>query len=87
MSQDNVASFEREAFKKKLGALAAAGSVTDADFADVVYTAQSRFGLSEQQFRSAFGLSAGAVERWSMLKNLPQPSVRPAILEWVLSQL
>lgn len=87
MSQDNVASFEREAFKKKLGALAAAGSVADADFADAVYTAQSHFGLTEQQFRSAFGLSAGAVERWSMLKNLPQPSVRPAILEWILAQL
>jgi len=87
MSQGNIASFEREAFKKKLAGLATAGSVADADFADAVYTAQSRFGLSEQQFRSAFGLSAGAVERWSMLKNLPQPSVRTTILEWILSQL
>lgn len=87
MSQGNVASFEREAFRKKLGDLAKNGPIADEAFADAVYEAQSRFALSEQAFRSAFGLSAGAVERWSMRKNLPQPSVRAAILEWILTQL
>lgn len=87
MSQGNIASFEREAFKKKLDDMVKNGQIADGAFADAIYEAQSRFGLSEQQFRSAFGLSAGAVERWSMRKNLPQPSVRPAILEWVLAQL
>jgi len=87
MSQGHIASFAREAFKKKLGELVKNGRIGDEAFADAVYEAQSRFGLSEQQFRSAFGLSAGAVERWSMRKNLPQPGVRAAILEWILSQL
>lgn len=87
MSQDNVASFAQEAFRKRLEPMIASGVITDADFADAVYTAQSQFGLDEARFRSAFGLSAGAVERWCMCKNLPQPSVRPAILEWMIAQL
>ena len=87
MSQGNIASFTQEAFKKKLGDMVKSGVIDDAAFADAVYEAQSRFGLSEQQFRAAFGLSAGALERWGMLKNLPQPSVRLAIFEWILAQL
>ena len=87
MSQGNIASFEREAFKKKLGDMVKNGHIADDAFADVIYEAQSRFALSEQAFRSAFGLSAGAVERWSLRKNLPQPSVRVSILEWILAQL
>lgn len=87
MSQGNVADFARETFRKRLASLIAAGAVTDADFADAIYAAQSQFGVDETQFRSAFGLSAGAVERWCMRKNLPQPTVRPAILEWIMAQL
>lgn len=87
MSQDNVADFARETFRKRLTSLIAAGVVTDADFADVIYAAQSQFGIDETQFRSGFALTAGAVERWCMRKNLPQPTVRPAILEWIMTQL
>jgi hypothetical protein len=87
MSQDHAIPLAREAFKKKLGEMAKNGQIADAAFADAVYEALSRFGLTEQQFRSAFGLSAGAVERWSMRKNLPQPSVRPAVLAWIVETL
>lgn len=87
MSQGNVASLAKEAFRKKLRDFTTSGVITDADFADAIYTAQSQFGIDETQFRSTFGLSAGAVERWCTRKNLPQPTVRPAILEWVITQL
>jgi hypothetical protein len=87
MSPDNVTSLPKEAFRKKLKALAALHPVPDADFADAVYAAQSQFGVEESSFRATFGLTQGAVERWTMCKNLPQPSVRPAILEWIAGQL
>lgn len=87
MSSGNIQSLEREGFKRRLAALAKASDVSDADFADVVYTAVSRFGIEESAFRAAFGLSKGAVERWTMLKNMPQPVIRPRILEWLATQL
>lgn len=80
---DNVHSFEREAFKAKLNKLADAKTVEDAVFADLIYTAVSQFGLAEDKFRDAFGLTLGAVERWSMMQSLPQPFVRAKILQWV----
>jgi hypothetical protein len=87
MSQDNVKSFELEAFKKKLAKLSAQKDVEDAEFADAVYTAISRFGVDEDAFRDTFGLSKGAVERWTMRKNMPQPGVRPRILAWILQKI
>jgi hypothetical protein len=87
MSQGNVKSFELEAYKKRLAVFAAQKDVTDADFADAIYTAMSRFGVDETAFRDAFGLSKGAVERWTMSKNLPQPGVRPKILGWILQKI
>ena len=83
----NVRSFKAEAFKKRLEKLSAQSVITDADFADVVYTAITEFGISEEDFRDTFGMTKGAVERWMNVKNLPQPSVRAKILAWVESQL
>lgn len=83
----NVVSMEKEAFRKRLSALSAQKDVSDAEFADAVYTALSRFGVAEDDFRDTFGLSKGAVDRWTMLKNQPQPTVRPRILGWILSQI
>lgn len=87
MSQENVKSFELEAYKKRLSGFAAQPEVSDGDFADAVYTGISRFGVDETAFRDTFGLSRGAVERWTMQKNLPQPGVRPKILGWILQKL
>ena len=87
MSQGNVKSFELEAFKKRLTQLSAQKEVPDADFADAVYTAMSRFGVKESDFRDTFGLSKDAVERWTMRKNLPQPGIRGKILSWILQKM
>ena len=87
MSQGNVKSFELEAFKKRLTAFAAQPEISDGDFADAVYTAISRFGVDETAFRDTFALSKGAVERWTMQKNLPQPGVRPKIIGWILQKI
>jgi hypothetical protein len=87
MSSGSVKSLEKEAFLRKLATLTAAEEIGDADFADSVYTALTRFGLDEDAFRAGFGLSKGAVDRWTTLKNLPQPTVRPHILRWIATQL
>jgi hypothetical protein len=87
MSEKNIAILAQESFKRKLKALSELKAVEDAAFADAVYTALSRFGVDERSFRDAFGLSSGAVERWTQLKNLPQPNVRPKIIAWILHKL
>lgn len=87
MSEKNIASLAQESFKRKLKALSESKTVEDAAFADAVYTALSSFGVDERAFRTAFGLSAGAVERWTQLKNLPQPNIRPKIITWILQKL
>lgn len=87
MSPSNVKSLEKEAFLRRLATLAAAQNISDSDFADSVYTALTRFGLDETAFRAGFGLSKGAVDRWTTLKNLPQPTVRPHVLTWIAAQL
>jgi hypothetical protein len=87
MSQDNIKSFEKESFKARLTKLAEAKNIDDAAFADVIYTAVSQFGINEDKFRDAFGLSKGAVERWTQRQNLPQPNIRPKILMWVKERL
>ncbi len=86
MTDGNVKSFEKEAFKKKLLALAAAKTVDNEDFAEAVYQALT-LGVSEDDFRDTFGLTKGAVERWTMGKNLPQPVVRTKILQWIVSNI
>jgi hypothetical protein len=85
--ENNVESIAKAAYRKKLAALAAQQSVADLDYADAIYTAVSSFGLSEQAFRDAFGLTAGAVERWTQGRNLPQPIVRPKIMAWILTRI
>jgi len=87
MSESNVESFERLAFRKKLTVYAAAQQVDDGDFADAIYTAVTGFGIDETQFRDMFGLTKGAVERWMTQKNLPQPLIRPKICGWILGRI
>jgi hypothetical protein len=87
MSQDNVKSFAAEAFKKKLSTLAGQKEISDHDFADAVYTAMTGFGIDETQFRDEFGLSKGAVDRWTMRQNMPQPMIRGKILGWILQKI
>lgn len=87
MKQGNIESFETAHFRARLEKAAATRAVGDADFADAIYTAVSAFGITEDKFRAAFGLSEGTVERWTRMKNLPQPSARSAILGWILAQI
>ena len=87
MSQDNISSFETESFKARLSKLAEAGTVEDAVFADMIYTAISKFAITEEDFRDAFGLTKGAVDRWSQRQNLPQPAIRPKIMAWIKARL
>lgn len=82
-----VKSFDQAVFRKKLQAFAAAGDVGDAEFADAIYTAVSRFGLPQDELRSTFALSQDAVARWIQQKNLPQPFVRPKILGWIVERI
>lgn len=84
MPDEKVKSFEKESFKRELLSNTLSD---DQSFADAVYTAVSRFNIHEQLFRDAFGLSEGAVERWTTGKNLPQPVIRPKILQWIAEQL
>lgn len=87
MPANNVKSFEVESFKAKLSKLAEARTVDDSVFADVIYTALSKFGIDEEEFRDTFGLTKGAVERWTQQKNMPQPNIRPKVIAWIKSQL
>ena len=87
MSQDNVKSFATEAFKKRLSTLAGQKEISDTDFADAVYTAMTSFGVDETQFRNEFGLTKGAVDRWTMLQNMPQTMIRGKILGWILQKI
>ena len=87
MQPDNVKSFETEAFKVRLSKLIEAKAIDDAAFADVVYVAMSKFGVAEEDFRDTFGLTKGAVDRWSQRQNMPQPTVRPKILLWIKEKL
>lgn len=87
MSDSKVKSLAHAAFKARLAKLAAQDSIGDADFADAVYQSISSFGIAEQQFREALGLSAGTVERWTTGHNLPQTIVRSSILRWIAGNL
>lgn len=83
MPDGNVKSFEKEAFRKRLTTLAAAASISDADFADVIYVSVTHYGVAEDDFRDTFGMTRGAIERWMTMRNLPQPMVRAKIIRWV----
>ena len=85
--QMNIRSFETESFRIRLSKLAEAKTVEEAVFADIIYTAISKFGIPEEDFRDAFGLTKGAIERWSQRRNLPQPNIRPKVLAWIKKQL
>lgn len=87
MAAGDVKSFEKESFKRQLAQLAARAEIADADFAEAVYEAVARFGISENEFRAEFGVTGGAVERWTMQKNLPQLTVRAKILHWIAAQV
>lgn len=87
MSPDNVKSLEKESFLRRIIPLSGQPEVADAEFAECIYIAVTTFGLSEDAFRAGFGLSKGAVDRWTTQKNMPQPSVRPHVLAWVAAQL
>ena len=73
--------------EKKLNALLRQPKISDGDFAQAVYDIVSCGAVSEQQLRDEFGLTGGAVSRWTTGKNLPQPDIRPIILRWVLAIL
>lgn len=82
-----AAPVEKALFKAKLGLLAHGGHVADDTFAKAVTRASQDFGVEETAFRDAFGLSSGAVVRWSNGKNLPHPMVRPKIMGWLKTQI
>jgi len=84
---NEVKSFDQAVFRKKLQAFAAASDVGDADFADAIYTALSRYGLPQEEMRATFALSQDAISRWIQQKNLPQPFVRPKILGWIVERI
>lgn len=73
--------------EKKLNTLLRQPDISDGDFAQAVYDIVSSGAVSEQQLRDEFGLTGGAVSRWTTGKNLPQPDIRPIILRWVLVQM
>lgn len=88
--KDNVVSMKTAALKQaseRLKPLCEAEEVEDAAFADVIYSALSDWGITEIEFRDAFGLTEGAVHRWSTMNNLPQPDIRPIVLQWVRGEV
>jgi len=82
-----AAPVEKALFKAKLGLLAHRENIADETFSKAVTRASTDFGVEETAFRDAFGLTSGAVARWSNGKNLPHPMVRPKIMAWLRHQL
>jgi hypothetical protein len=82
-----AAPVEKALFKAKLGILERRSDIADETFSRAVTRASEDFGVGETAFRDAFGLSSGAVERWSNGKNLPHPLVRPKIMGWLRQQI
>ncbi|TVQ84183.1 MAG: hypothetical protein EA357_03740 [Micavibrio sp.] len=77
----------RKQLETLLQELSARTEIGDGAFAEAVYAAVSSGFVTEEQFRREFGLSSGAVERWTTGKNLPQPEVRAVILRWAVSEI
>jgi hypothetical protein len=61
--------------------------ISDQVFADLIYCALTDWNISEQSFRDHFGLSRDTIHRWTTGKNLPQPNIRPVVLQWVYEQV
>lgn len=61
--------------------------IPDQIFADLIYSALTDWNIPEQSFRDAFALSHETVQRWTTQKNLPQPDIRPVILQWIKEQV
>ncbi|MBV1929142.1 MAG: hypothetical protein KUG81_06475 [Gammaproteobacteria bacterium] len=74
------------ALKKLEKVCSASADIPDQIFADLIYTALTDWNISEQSFRDTFALSGETVQRWTTQKNLPQPDIRPVILQWVKEQ-
>ncbi len=87
MSREQTKSAEAAAFKARLSKLLESKEIDDAAFADAIYAAMSTFGIDEGQFRDTYGLTKGAVDRWTQRQNLPQPLVRPKIIAWIRDKL
>ncbi len=87
MLPDNIESFAIAAFRERLKKGIITKTVPDAEFADIIYTAVSQFKIDELQFRTMFGLTSGATERWMQMKNLPQPIVRNQIISWIMKAM
>ena len=77
----------QDEFVHALRKLAASGKIPDDVFAEIIYTAVSRFALPMHELRSFFGLSPLAVDHWIQKKNLPQQIVRPKMLLWIVDKL
>lgn len=84
---DTVIDFRAADFRKFRARLQVTPPIPDAEFGDVIYEATTRWGIPEQAFRDAFGLTGGAVGRWTTLKNLPQPEIRSIIFKWIDGQI
>lgn len=87
MGAGDVKSFERARFKAQLRQLTAAGDISDAAFAEAVYEAVASHGIDQSALRDTLSLTQGAIERWTMQKNLPQPVVRAKVLGMIADLL
>lgn len=63
------------------------GPVSEDDFAGIIDDALALWQIPEEAFREEFALSHSAVLRWASGHNLPQPDVRPVIVEWLYKKL
>ena len=61
--------------------------MNDARFAEIIHRALGDWRIPEDDFRDEFALSESTVLRWSSGRNLPQPMVRPVIVDWICERL
>lgn len=87
MPDNNVKSLATEAFKADLKRLISAKSVSDSDFADVIYRALTAHGITVDILRDTFGITKDAADRWMNMQNLPQPNIRGKIIQWIFDQI
>ena len=62
-------------------------SISKEDFADVMHTAFGPCGIAQVDFAKEFDLNGATLHRWAEGTNLPQPYVRPDIVEKLLKFL
>lgn len=87
MPDNNVKSLATETFKADLKRLISAKSVSDGDFADVIYRTLTAHGITVDALRDTFGITKDAADRWMNMQNLPQPNVRGKIIQWIFDQI